>query len=87
MDHSNSYTSDTSAEAYQVQLDCLRRLSPQERVNKAFRLSSQLRDMAFDAIRRIHPEYDEDQVQLEFIRVTYGKELARDFANWRGAKR
>jgi hypothetical protein len=32
--------------------------------------------MAFDAIRRRHPEYSEDEVQLRFIELTYGKALA-----------
>lgn len=39
-------------------------------------LSSSLRRMAFDAIRRIHPELNEAEVRLKFIESTYRKELA-----------
>jgi hypothetical protein len=39
--------------------------------------------MGFEAIRRRHPEYDERQVQLKFIELTYGEELAKGFQSWR----
>jgi hypothetical protein len=32
--------------------------------------------MAFDAIRRRHPEYSEDDVRLRFTELNYGKALA-----------
>ena len=46
--------SDTSDEALAVQLECLRRMTPQERLRRACAWSSQVRRMAFDAIRRRH---------------------------------
>lgn len=74
--------SDTSDEARAVQLECLRRMSPQERLRRACAWSGQVRRMAFDAIRRRHPEYSEDEVRLSFIELTYGKELADEVRNW-----
>lgn len=51
-------------------------MSPTERVNKMCKLSANLRRMAMDAIRRRHPEFDQLEVRLKFIELTYGKELA-----------
>lgn len=34
--------------------------------------------MALAAIRRRHPEFDEAEVRLQFIGLTYGQELADD---------
>lgn len=68
--------SDTSDEALAVQLECLRRMTPQERLRRACAWSGQVRRMAFDAIRRRHPEYSENDVRLRFIELTYGKALA-----------
>jgi len=72
------YTTDTSAEAEAIQLELLRRMSPSDRIAKMCNLSASLRRMAFDAIRRIHPELDEAEVRLKFIESTYGKELAAE---------
>jgi len=76
------YTSDTSKQANAVQLDLWRSMSGQERVAKSMALSSRLRKMAFDAIRRQHPDWDERQVQLKFIELTYGKKLASEVTEW-----
>ncbi len=70
------YTTDTSAAALEVQLDCLRRMSPRERIRKTCAMSRRLRNMAIDAIRRRHPELADAEVRLRFIELTYGKTLA-----------
>ena len=77
---SNPYTTDTSENAEAVQLDLWRSMSGQERIQKMASLSSRLRDMSFDAIRRRHPEFSEDQVRLKLIELTYGKEIASEMA-------
>jgi hypothetical protein len=38
--------------------------------------------MAMDAIRRRHPDFDEVQLRLRFIELTYGKELAENVRQW-----
>ena len=58
-------------------------MTGQQRVQKAMALSSQLRGMAFDAIRRRHPDWNESQVQLKFIEIAYGKKLAAEFEEWK----
>ncbi len=71
-----TYTTDTSAEAEAVQLELLRQMTPQQRIEKMCGLSQQVRQMAFQAIRRQHPEYSEDEVKWTFIALTYGQELS-----------
>ncbi len=70
------HTTDTSPEAYAVQLELMRQMSPIQRLRKTFALSRRVKRMAMDAIRRRHPEFDENAVRLKFIELTYGKSLA-----------
>ncbi len=77
-----SYTTDTSPEAYAVQLELVRRMSPIERLRKTFALSRQLKQMSLNAIRRRHPKFNENEVRLKFIELTYGKSLADDVRRW-----
>ena len=79
--------SDTSDEALAVQLECLRQMTPQERLRRACAWSGQIRRMAFDAIRRRHPEYTEDNVRLRFIALTYGQALADEVRRWQMEQR
>ena len=74
--------SDTSNEAVAVQLACLRRMTPHERLRRACAWSGRLRRMALDAIRRRHPEFSENDVRLRFIELTYGKPLADEVRDW-----
>jgi len=76
------YTTDTSPEAYAVQIELLRRMSPAQRLRKTFALSRQVKRMSMDAIRRCYPEFGEDAVRLKFIELTYGKALGDDVRRW-----
>ena len=76
--------SDTSAEALAVQLDCLRRLTPQARFRKMCAWSKQIRQMAFSAIRRRFPGYSAFEVRLAFIELNWGRKLAEDVRTWHG---
>jgi len=78
-----TYTTDTSAEALEVQLACLRKMSPQERFWRTCAMSRQIRNMGFAAIRRRHPELSDEETQLLFIELTYGKPLADDVRRWK----
>ena len=75
---STVYTTDTSSEALTVQLECLRRMSPNERLERSCAMSNQVKRMAFAAIRRRHPDFSEEEVRLKFIELTYGQSLAED---------
>lgn len=73
---------DTSDEALEVQLACLRRLSPQERVQKTCTMSRRVRNLAMDAIRRRHPGLGDVEVRLMFLELTYGKALADEIRQY-----
>ena len=66
-----------------MQLDCLRKQSPRDRIKKMCAMSRQVPNMAFNAIRRRHPEFNEEEVQMAFIELTYGKPLADDLRRWK----
>ena len=71
-----AYTTDTTPEAHAVQLECLRRISGAEHFAMMCRLTANVRTMAFEAIRRRHPDFSDEEVRLRFIELTYGSELA-----------
>ncbi len=77
------YTTDTSPEALAVQLECLRRMTPQQRIRQTCSMSRQVKRMAFEAIRRRHPDFAEDEVQLLFIELTYGTALSKSVRRWK----
>ena len=77
-----AYTADTSKDALEVQLACLRRMSSRERIRQTLGMSRRVRDMAMDAIRRRHPDWGDAEVRLMFIELTYGKSLADDIRRW-----
>lgn len=78
--------SDTSDEALAVQLDCLRRMTPQQRIRQMCAWSGKIRRMTFAAIKRRHPEFSENEVRLKFIELTYGESLADEIREWQKAK-
>jgi hypothetical protein len=69
-------TIDTSTEAEEVQLALMRAMSGHDRIGQTCVLSSHLRQMAFDAIRKRFPEMDESENKLAFIELSYGKSLS-----------
>lgn len=67
---------DTTPEAEEVQLEILRRKSPRERLEAAMRLSSAWMRISKDVLRKLHPDFSEQEVGEKFVEVHYGKELA-----------
>ncbi len=82
-----AYTSDTTAEATAIQLQCFRELTPAERVRKACVMSMRNRLMAMEAIRRRHPGLANDDVQVAYIELAYGGEIAANVRRWRQERR
>jgi hypothetical protein len=80
------YTTDTSSEAYAIQLHRFREMAPAERILTACRLSQQARRMAIQAIRRLHPSADERAVKLKMIEIAYGRSLAEEVSRWQAAR-
>ena len=69
-------STDTSPEAEKIQLDLLRKASVARRFSLVRSLSNTTIQLARRAIRRTHPEADEQEVLLIFVETHYGKELA-----------
>jgi hypothetical protein len=74
---------DTAPEALAVQLECLRKMTPQQRVRQMCAMSRRIKRMAFAAIRRRHPDFTEAEVQLRFIELAYGKSLSDEVRRWK----
>ncbi len=72
------FPADTTPEAFQVELEILRRLSPDRRLEMACRMTDSLRQVVEAGIRRRHPDYDERQVRLALIRINLGDALFRE---------
>jgi len=73
--------SDTSDDAEQFQLTLLRQRTPTQRVEMALRLSAELMLASKQAILRAHPGLTPMQVNLKFIELHYGRELAEAVRN------
>lgn len=68
---------DTSPEAYEAQLRCLRRLTPSQRADLAAELSEGVRETARAGIRSRHPDYTPEEVNFALFRLLYGDDLFR----------
>ncbi len=67
---------DTDAKTEEVLLELLRQATPAHRVQQALSLTDLTRQMCRLAIARAHPEWNERTVWLEFVKLTYGSDLA-----------
>ncbi len=68
--------SDTDSAAADVQIDLLRRASPDERLRLALSLSATIIGLSRDGIRRREPTLAEADVGLRFVEIQYGAALA-----------
>ena len=68
---------DTSQEAWKVFLECQRRLTPSEKVRRAYELSDMLRRLNAAGIRLRYPQASEQEVFLRVTRQALGAELFR----------
>ena len=66
---------DTSADAYDAQLEAYRRMGCQGRAAAMFRLTELARKTTMAGIRSRHRDYDDLQVLLAYARLTLGDEL------------
>lgn len=71
------YTTDTSPEAEEVQLELIRNTPPSDRAWKAIRMTTQLVRQCKAAIARNNPQLSQREIGIAFIELNYGKELAR----------
>ena len=74
---------DTHPESHRVQIEALRRTSPDRRAAMAVELTHEVRKIAVDGVRQRHPEYDDETVHRALMRLLYGDEVFRRV--WPGA--
>ncbi|HSU16130.1 MAG TPA: hypothetical protein VLK66_18620 [Longimicrobium sp.] len=63
--------SDTSPEVHRLQIERLRKMTGEERIRIAFKLSNFMRRSAASRIRTEHPDWTERQVKRELVRVSF----------------
>jgi hypothetical protein len=68
---------DTSLDAFRVQLESYRRMSPAARLQQALQWSEEVRELGRAGIRLRHPEYSEKDIHLASIRLRLGDDLFR----------
>jgi hypothetical protein len=68
---------DTSAGAWQAQLDVLRRMDGPRRAAAAFRLTRLAREASRSGIRARHPDYGPEEVRRAFFRMLHGDSATR----------
>jgi len=68
---------DTSPEAWEIFLELQRRMSPGEKIARAFEWSEVVRNFAEAGLRQQYPAADDREILLRYARMTLGEELFR----------
>lgn len=66
---------DTTPEAERVQLEVVRQMGPEKRLQAGVALSRTCRNLLTEGVRGRHPEYDEGQIRLAVIRLMLPEKL------------
>ena len=69
-------SSDTSPEADRMQIELLRRATPARRGALAMSLSATVVELARRALRQQDPQASDEELQLRFVELHYGHEIA-----------
>ena len=67
--------SDTTIEAARKEFEILRTLDTHSRARMAFELSDNLRSIVECGVRLRHPDYDEERVRQQVLRLMIGESL------------
>lgn len=78
--------SDTHPEAEKIQLDLLRNMTVAERLARAFALTNMAVGLSRRAIARANPHLAPPEVDLVWVELHYGSELAAGLRNHRAQK-
>ncbi len=71
----NAIPADTTIDAARKQFEILRRLDAETRLKMAFELSDNLRSIVEAGVRLRNPQYDEQQINRQVIRLMIGEAL------------
>ena len=77
----NGIPADTAIEAARRQFEILRKLGPERRLEMVFELSDNLRSIVEAGVRGRHPDYDEQAVRQEVLRLMIGETLFRQMCS------
>ena len=66
---------DTSPEAYKIQLDIFRAMTPEQRLQRGSELTQFCKGLLADGVKQRHPEYNEEEIRLAVIRIELGEKL------------
>jgi hypothetical protein len=66
---------DTTQEAERIQIECYRRMTPQERMRIGLQLSAMVRKSLLEGVRIRHPEYTGEQLRVAVIRLLLPEDL------------
>lgn len=66
---------DTSPEAWKVQMDLIRRMSPEERLERCFELSDMVEGFAKAGLRQKYPRASDREIFLRLAHRKLGAEL------------
>ncbi len=76
---------DTSSEIKEIQIEVLKKMSPEKRLNIAIQLSEIAKKLLMEGIRTRHPEYKKEDVKLALIRILLGDEqFEMVYPQWKG---
>jgi hypothetical protein len=67
---------DTAPEARRRQLAVYRSMRPEQKVEIAFAMAEEARQLSIDGIRARQPHLDDDGVRRELLRLLHGRSLA-----------
>ena len=68
---------DTTKAAHRAQLDVYRRMTPEQRLLLAWRMSDDLRAVVADGVRIRHPDCQDEDVERGVLRLYLGEQLFR----------
>ena len=78
---------DTHPDAEQFQISLLRKASVAERIARACSLSETVIQLSHRAIRRANPELNEQEMNLLFVKYSYGKDLSEHLRRYLSIER
>ena len=91
MDVSNmsrgSQMNDTHPAAEQVQIELLRKATVEQRLHLVRSLTATSRQMAWQAIRQVHPHATDEEIDIMFVALHYGQDLADRVRDYMGARK
>ena len=73
---------DTSPEIEDIQISLIRRASTAKRMMCMISLSQMAADLSKRAISRAHPDYNQREIDLLFVGLHYGDDLADRLRNY-----